>query len=174
MYKRQIHLEVTDAPVDFAAGHVDVALRYGAGQYPAATAERIMNETVSPVCSPDYRERMGGLRAPADLAMCRLIHEIGMSTTWERWFSMMQLPYPKPRGPGYSHGSMSIEAAIRGEGVALGRSVLVAEDLAAGRLVSLFPHAKLDVEWGYDLAYATGNQDHPKVRAFRSWIKGEV
>ncbi|WP_336740462.1 transcriptional regulator GcvA [Aureimonas altamirensis] len=169
-----IHLEVTDAPVDFAAGHVDVALRYGAGQYPAATAERIMNETVSPVCSPDYRERMGGLRAPADLAMCRLIHENGMSTTWERWFSMMQLPYPKPRGPGYSHGSMSIEAAIRGEGVALGRSVLVAEDLAAGRLVSLFPHAKLDVEWGYDLAYATGNQDHPKVRAFRSWIKGEV
>lgn len=169
-----IHLEVTDAPVDFAAGDVDVALRYGAGQYPAAMAERIMNETVSPVCSPDYRDRMGGLRSPSDLATCQLIHEIGMNTTWERWFSMMELPYPKSRGPGYSHGSMSIEAAIRGEGVALGRSVLVAEDLAAGRLVSLFPQAKLEVEWGYDLAYGTSNQDHPKVRAFRSWIAGEA
>lgn len=167
-------LEVADAPIDFAAGHVDVALRYGAGQYPAAAAERIMNETVSPVCTPDYRDRMGGLLSPADLGGCQLIHEIGMTTTWERWFSTMGLPYPKMRGPGYTLGSMSIEAAIRGEGVALGRSVLVAEDIVAGRLVSLFPQAKLDVEWGYDLVYRTGNQDDPKVRAFRNWITDEV
>lgn len=169
-----IHLEVTDAPVDFAGGHVDVALRYGAGQYPAAAAERIMNETVTPVCAPDYRDGMGGLRSPSELAKCQLVHEIGMNTTWERWFAMMELPYPRTRGPGYSLGSMSIEAAIRGEGVALGRSVLVAEDIAAGRLVALFPQAKLEVEWGYDLVYRTGNQNHPKVRAFRNWMAEEV
>lgn len=169
-----VHLDVTDTPVDFAAGHVDVALRYGAGVYPFAAAERIMNETVSPVCAPDYVARMGGLASPADLARCQLIHEIGMTTTWERWFAAMGLPYPKTRGPGYSHGSMSIEAAIRGEGVALGRSVLVAEDLAQGRLVEPFPKSRLDVEWGYDLVYRIGNQDHPKVRAFRAWISGEV
>lgn len=169
-----VHLEVTDVPVDFATGHVDVALRYGAGQYPAAAAERIMNETVSPVCAPAYRDRMGGISSPADLGGCQLIHEIGMNTTWERWFSMMDLPHPKTRGSGYSLGSMAIEAAIRGEGVALGRSVLVAEDLAAGRLVALFPKAKLEVEWGYDLVYRIGNQNHPKVRAFRSWIAEEI
>lgn len=170
----EIHLEVTDAPTDFAAGHVDVALRYGAGQYSGATAERMMNETVSPVCSPDYQGRMGGLASVDDLAGCRLIHEIGMNATWERWFSMMELPYPKTRGPGYSLGSMSIEAAIRGEGVALGRSVLVAEDLTAGRLVSLFPQARLEVELGYDLVYRIGNQDHPKVRAIRNWMADEA
>jgi len=169
-----IHLDVTDTPVDFAAGRVDVALRYGNGVYPGATAERIMNETVSPVCAPAYRDRMDGLKSPRDLARCVLIHEIGMTMTWQRWFEAMDLPYPKTRGPGYSHGSMSIEAAIRAEGVALGRSVLVAEDLTAGRLVSLFPKAKLEVEWGYDLVYRIGNGDHPKVRAFRSWILGEV
>lgn len=169
-----IVLEVTDAPVDFAAGRVDVALRYGTGEYPTSAAERIMNETVSPVCSPDYRERMGGLRSPEDLAGCRQIHEIGMNTTWERWFAMMGLPYPQARGPGYTLGSMSIEAAIRGEGVALGRSVLVTEDLAAGRLVALFPQDRLEVEWGYDLVYRVGNRDHPKVCAFRDWITQEV
>lgn len=170
----EIMLEVTDAPIDFAAGHVDVALRYGTGEYPAAAAERIMNETVSPVCSPDYHDRMGGLGSPSDLAKCQLIHEIGMTTTWERWFSMMELPCPKSRGPGYTLGSMSIEAAIRGEGVALGRSILVAEDLAAGRLVALFPHARLEVEWGYDLVYRMGNRNHPKVCAFRNWLAQEV
>ncbi len=99
-----VHLEVTDAPVDFSLCQIDVALRYGAGQYPAATAERIMNETVVPVCSPEYRDRAGGLRTPEDLTRCRLIHEIGMNTTWERWFAWMELPYPNARGPGYSHG----------------------------------------------------------------------
>jgi LysR family transcriptional regulator, glycine cleavage system transcriptional activator len=142
-----VHLEVTDAAIDFATGHVDVALRYGDGRYPHAAAERIMNETVSPVCSPEYRERMGGIGVPRDLFKCQLIHEIGMNTTWERWFAMMNLPYPGTRGPGYSHGSMSIDAAIRGAGVALGRSVLVAEDLAGEKLVSPFPKAALEVEW---------------------------
>lgn len=51
-------------------------------------------------------------------------------------------------------GSMSIEAAIRREGVALGRSMLVAEGLAAGRLVALFPHARLAVKWGHDFVTA--------------------
>lgn len=169
-----IHLEVTDAPADFSNGHVDVALRYGNGQYAFASAERIMNETISPVCSPGYREKMGGLRRIEEIGQCQLIHEIGMPATWERWFGAMRLPFPGTRGPGYSHGSMSIDAAIQGAGVALGRSVLVAEDLAARRLVSLFPEAKLDVEWGYDLLYRTGNRDHPKVAVLRDWIDGEV
>ncbi len=169
-----VHLEVTDAPVDFATGHVDVALRYGTGVYPLATAERIMNETVSPVCSPDFRIRMGGLRSPEELAGCRLVHEIGLKATWEQWFAMMGLPAIKMRGPGYSHGSMSIEAAIRGEGVALGRSVLVAEDVAEGRLVALFPEATLEAEWGYDLVFRVGEGGHPKVCAFRDWIIDEV
>lgn len=169
-----VHLDVTDAPIDFAAGRVDVALRYGAGIYPGAAAERFLNETVSPVCAPHYANRMGGISAPADLARCQLIHEIGMTTTWERWFAMMRLPYPQMRGPGFTHGSMSIDAAIRGEGVALGRSVLVAEDLREGRLVALLPSHRLDVEWGYDLVYRIGNQDHPKVDAFRRWLLAEV
>lgn len=133
-----------------------------------------MNETVSPVCAPDYRDRMGGLASPEELSRCVLIREIGMNTTWERWFAMMDLPPGNMRGPGYSLGSMSIDAGIRGEGVALGRSVLVAEDLAAGRLVAPFPQARLDVEWGYDLVYRTGNQDNLKVRAFRNWVVQEV
>ncbi|HRP78948.1 MAG TPA: transcriptional regulator GcvA [Aquamicrobium sp.] len=169
-----VQLEVTDNEVDFARDQVDVAMRYGSGSYPRATAERIMNETVSPVCSPDYRDRMGGLRSPEELAGCRLVHEIGLKATWERWFAMMGLPAARMRGPGYSHGSMSIEAAIRGEGVALGRGVLVAEDLAAGRLVALFPESRMEVEYGYDLVFRTGNQDHPKVRAFRDWMADEV
>ena len=169
-----VQLEVTDNLVDFAKGRVDVVVRYGAGSYPHAATERVMGETITPVCAPAFRDRMGGLRSPDELASCRLVHEIGMTATWEHWFAMAGVPAARARGPGYSHGSMSIEAAIRGEGVALGRSVLVAEDVAAGRLVELFPDARLAVEWGYDLVYRTGNRNHPKVRAFRDWMADEV
>ncbi len=169
-----VHLEVTDNDVDFTKGLVDVAVRYGTGRYSNAAAERMMNETITPVCAPDYRDRMGGLRTPEALAACKLVHENGMTATWEHWFSMMGVAARRTRGPGYSHGSMSIEAAIRGEGVALGRSVLVAEDLAAGRLVALFPDARLEVEPGYDLVYRPEHRDHPKVRAFRHWMSEEV
>ncbi len=169
-----VQLDVTDNEVDFTKGRVDVAVRYGAGRYPHAAAERMMNETITPVCTPAFRDRMGGLRSPQGLAACPLVHEIGMTATWEHWFAMMGVPAARIRGPGYSHGSMSIEAAIRGEGVALGRSVLVAEDLAAGRLVELFPDARLEVEWGYDLVFRAGGRDHPKVRAFRDWMADEV
>ncbi|MCM8733172.1 transcriptional regulator GcvA [Azospirillum sp. A1-3] len=169
-----VQLEVTDVEIDFAKSQTDVAMRYGNGRYPNAESERIMNETVSPVCSPGYRERMGGLRTAKDIASARLIHENGMKADWHQWFGMMGIPTPAARGPGYSHGSMSIEAAIRGEGVALGRSVLVSEDIAAGRLVALFPEARLDVEHGYDLVYPMGQRDHPKVCAVRAWIKDEV
>jgi len=169
-----VHLDVTDAPIDFLAGNIDVVLRYGNGRYENAVAERLMDETISPVCAPDYRARMGGIVEPEALMQCQLIHEIGMPSTWAHWFAMMGLRSSGLKGPGFSRGSMTIEAAIRGEGVALGRSVLVAEDVAAGRLVSLFPDAKLDVEWGYDLVYRVGHQNDPKVRAFRSWIADEV
>ncbi len=169
-----IHLEVADIDIDASKSEADVAIRYGAGRYARGDAERVMNETVSPVCSPGYRQQAGGLRSASDLTGCRLIHENGMKADWGQWFEMMGLPAPQARGPGYSHGSMSIEAAIRGEGVALGRSVLVAEDITAGRLVALFPDDRLAVEYGYDLVYPAGDHDNPKVRAFRDWIAGEV
>jgi LysR family transcriptional regulator, glycine cleavage system transcriptional activator len=69
---------------------------------------------------------------------------------------------------------MAIEAAIRGEDVALGRSVLVTEDIAAGRLVALFPQIRSKAERGYDLVYRAGNQEHPKVCALRDWLADEI
>ncbi|WP_371680552.1 hypothetical protein [Microvirga sp. KLBC 81] len=58
--------------------------------------------------------------------------------------------------------------------MALGRSVLVAEDLAAGRLVAPFPQIRLQAERGYDLVHRPDNRDHPKVRAVREWLTDEI
>lgn len=170
-----IHLDVTDINVDLGDGQVDAAIRYGTGHYPRVIAERILEETVTPVCSPAYRAKMGGLATTASLADCTLLHEDRMLANWEQWFALARIDRIRNRGgPAYSHGSIAIEAAIRGEGVTLGRSVLVADDIAAGRLVALFPRLRLKAERGYDLVYRTGNGDDPKVRALRRWLADEV
>jgi LysR family glycine cleavage system transcriptional activator len=56
----------------------------------------------------------------------------------------------------------------------LGRSVLVADDIAAGRLVAPFPQIQLDAGRAYYLVYREGNRDHPKVRALRAWLDDEI
>ena len=170
-----VHLDVTDINVDLDNGQVAAALRYGSGRYPRVLAERMLEETVTPVCSPAYRAEAGGLASPASLADCTLLHEDRMLANWEQWFALAGVHKARSgRGPAYSHGSMAIEAAIRGEGVALGRSALVADDIAAGRLVAPFPQVRLKAERGYDLVYRNGDRDHPKVRAVRDWLAEEI
>jgi LysR family glycine cleavage system transcriptional activator len=170
-----VHLDVTDVPVDLNDGRIDAALRYWTGRYPNGQGERLLEETVTPVCSPAYLAQAGGLPTPSDLTACTLMHEERMLANWEQWFALAGVKKVRSaRGPVYSHGSMAIEAAIQGEGVTLGRSALVADDIAAGRLVAPFPHIQLDAGPSYYLVYRNGNRDHPKVCALREWLDDEI
>ena len=56
------------------------------------------------------------------------------------------------RGPTFLSSDHAIAAAVRGEGVALGRSALVADDLAAGRLVRPFAFS-LPAGFAYYVVY---------------------
>jgi LysR family glycine cleavage system transcriptional activator len=67
-----------------------------------------------------------------------------------------------------------LQAAIDGHGVALARSVMAHDDVAAGRLVSLFPDVNLASELAYYLVYPRENASLPKVQAFRGWIAQEA
>src|SRR3546814_11135332 len=96
------------------------------------------------------------------------------SPNCERWLAAAGVAGTRSRGPTLSHGSLTIEAALRGEGVALGRSVLVAEDVAAGRLVEPFPQIRLPAGRGYDLVHRPGEEDDPRILALREWLKEEI
>lgn len=170
-----VQMEVTDVNVDLRVGHVDAAIRYGFGRYPNVISERVLEESVTPVCSPTYLSQAGGLNSAPDVLRCTLLHEAGMLADWTQWFALAGLSRKRPpRGPTFSHGSMAVEAAIRGEGIALARSTLVADDIAAGRLVAPFPDLRLKAERGYDLVYRVGERDHPKIQALRSWLRQEI
>lgn len=170
-----IQLDVTDVNVDLNDSQVDAAIRYGPGNYRGVSSERILDETVTPVCSPGYREAKNGLTEIKELSDCVLLHEYRMLANWEAWFEMAgEKNFRCHQGPLWTLGSMATEAAIRGEGVALGRSVLIADDVAAGRLVVPFPQYKLKAERGYDLVYRSDSQDSFKISILRQWLSEEI
>jgi LysR family glycine cleavage system transcriptional activator len=69
--------------------------------------------------------------------------------------------------------TFAVEAAVHGDGVVHGRSALVADDLAAGRLVRPFDLA-VRAASEYYVVYPSGALRQRKVRAFRDWLLAEV
>lgn len=145
---------------------VDVAIRYGRGDWPGLTSVKIMSEELFPVCAPRVADR---LKSPHDLAGSTLLHD-ELREDWAMWFAAAGLSGVDPaRGPGFDDSGLLIQAAIEGLGVALGRSVLVKGDLEAGRLARPFDIA-IPAEFAYYLVYPPDLEAAPKIEVFRHWL----
>jgi LysR family glycine cleavage system transcriptional activator len=168
-----VRITTSDQLADFAGDGVDMAIRYGRGDWPGLSVERLMTEEVFPVCSPALLERGPALGEPADLAHHVLLHD-ELREDWRMWLMAAGADIVDwRRGPGYFHSNLVVQAAIAGEGVALGRSVLVADGLAEGRLVRPFD-VSLPVEFAYYVVCPEAFAERPKVKAFRQWLLGEA
>ncbi len=158
---------------DFAGGDVDVSIRYGRGEYPGMRADWLMTEDIFPVCSAALLERPHALRDPRDLEHEVLLHDDGHGD-WRTWLLAAGVDRVDPaRGPIFTDSSMLIEAAMAGQGVALARGVLAADELAAGRLVRPFT-LSLPTEYAYYLVCPRDMAEQPKIAAFREWLLGEA
>jgi LysR family glycine cleavage system transcriptional activator len=134
----EVRLVTSERLADFVSDGIDIAVRYGRGQYPGLKAELLMEEGVFPVCSPKLLEGPHPLRAPADLKHHTLIHD-DFHIDWSMWLRTAGVEGVDPhRGPRLHSSDHAVQAAVQGEGVVLGRSGLVGDDLAAGRLVRPF------------------------------------
>ena len=157
----------------------DVAIRYLPGPFPGCHVDPLMPEHVFPVCSPALLRNGPPLKKPADLKHHRLLHDEGMQPVpgfpdWQRWLEVAGVPDVEvQRGPRLSISSMVVQAAVRGEGVALARSVLVADEIAAQRLVPLFDVPYPEV-FHYYLVTSASSANQKKTRIFREWILGEA
>ncbi|NCF29643.1 MAG: transcriptional regulator GcvA [Gammaproteobacteria bacterium] len=158
---------------DFAGGDVDVSIRYGRGKYPGLRADWLMTEDIFPVCSPALLEGPHPLRDPQDLEHQVLLHDDGHGD-WRTWLLAAGVERVDPtRGPIFTDSGMVIQASMAGQGVALARAVLAADELAAGRLVRPFT-LSLPSEYAYYLVCPANTAEHPKIAAFRDWLLSEA
>lgn len=168
-----IRLATSDVAADYDRDGIDIGIRYGRGVWPGLIAEELMHEDIFPVCAPELMQRGPGLNSLADLRHYPLIHD-DMTEDWNMWLNAAGLRDIDPtRGTGYTHSNLVIQAAINGEGVALGRGLLVADPINAGKLITPFDLA-LTAEYRYYVASTETNYDRPKVRVFRDWLMREA
>ncbi len=168
-----VRLSTSEKLADFVNDGIDIAIRYGSGRYPGIKAELLMREEVFPVCSPLLLEGPHPLKSAADLKHHTLIHD-DFNIDWAMWLKSAGVDGIDPhRGPRFESSFHAVQAAIQGEGVVLGRSPLVADDLKAGRLVRPFS-VSLPADLAYYVAYPAQTSQRPKVRAFRDWLFEEV
>ena len=168
-----VRITITDRLVDFARDDVDLGIRYGRGHYPGLNVVRLLTEDIFPVCSPALLRGENPLRSPADLHYHTLLHD-DMREDWRMWLMAATVADVDPtRGPAFSHSHLVIQAAADGQGVALGRGALVAQDLAAGRLVKPFD-ISLAAEYAYYVVTPTAAAEQPKITAFRDWLLEEA
>ncbi len=154
---------------DFNREAVDVVLRYGQGDWPGLRADKFMTEDIFPVCAPGLLDGEHPLRSPEDLRHHTLLHD-DYYEDWRKWLLAAGVEgVDDSRGPVYEDSANLLQAAIAGEGVALGRSALAADDLAEGRLVKPFD-ISLPVEYAYYVVAPEALAERPKVAAFRDWV----
>ena len=175
-----VRLDTSLKPVDFIAQRVDIGVRYGSGTWQGLTAEKLMDEEVYPVCSPALLRRGRQMKAPADLARQTLIHDLSMDShagfpSWDAWLRNAGVRgVSTARGMKINSSAAVLQAAIEGHGVALARSVMAQDDVAAGRLVRLFPEIVFQSPLAYHVVYRADCAGLPKVAAFRDWLLKEA
>jgi len=154
--------------VDFAEDGVDMGIRHGTGDWPHLDVTRLCPEWFFPVCSSGYAAE-AGIEAPMDLAHCRLLHD-QERTRWREWFAAFGVSETATRsGPIFSDTSLSIDAAVAGQGVALARSALAGLDLKAGRLIRPVRES-IAAPIAYWLVCPKATAQADRIADFRDWL----
>jgi DNA-binding transcriptional LysR family regulator len=177
-----VDLMLTDAVVDLVAERVDVAVRSGVLHDSSLVAVPLLQTRYRVVASPAWvRESGQGLRAPQDLQHCDCL-SFSLPGFREKWLFGRKEDGPrtvvvvKPRLL-MTNGLALRECALAGMGATPLPDWLIDEDVAAGRLVDLFPRhhvAFVDAPTGIWLVYPSRSYVPAKVRAFIDFVRKSI
>jgi len=144
-------------------GDAELEVLHEDPRLPGATL--LMHEQVTPLAAPALRARLPERPAPADLARLPLLRT--PIEPWAPWFRAAGLPWPEPEaGPSLVDLGMTLEAAVAGQGVALGRPSLALAWLASGALVPL-----VDLAAEPPRQYVARHADEPVAAALAGWLQ---
>ncbi len=164
---------------DFRGDQIDIAVRFGFGDYSGLVVDKLIDESVVPLCSPALMAGEHPLETPDDLRHHSLLHDESIqfdSTTpdWAMWLKAAGVSgVDASRGAHFSYADHAIQAAINGAGVVLGRHSLAAADIAAGHLVMPFALC-LPLAPAYYVVLPEAALERSNVAAFRDWLLAEA
>ncbi|QOZ27816.1 transcriptional regulator GcvA [Bradyrhizobium sp. CCBAU 51753] len=166
-----LHIKSGQPLANFKSDGVDIAIRFGTGDWKGLRAIKLLDEAFFPVCSPS----LNGGRLPKDpVAMLAGPLLIDRNLSWRAWFKSAGLTLDRDiAGTSFTDSNALMEAAVMGQGIALGRKSFTRSDILAGRLVRLSDHS-LRVAYCHYAVYPVASESNPALRAFRDWLIEEA
>ena len=169
---------VASSPVyDLTSEGVDIAVRYGSGEWPAVDAIRLFDNEIWPVCSPRYIEKTGPIQKSEDLLRHSLLHLSKFDRNWVTWDSFLKdigiEGETSGRGFTFDNYMVLIQSALRGEGIALCGRRLAEDFIEQGDLVRPID-ASLSSDRGFWLLRPKETQMSAQARQFHDWLLNEA
>ena len=160
---------VANAPTDFEREDIDIAVTYGDGNWAGVVSEPLLPLDFFPICSPAFLVNDKPLTNLNNLRYYTLLHDAGHEG-WHEWLALAGVEGINPdKGNIIDDTNVLIQAAIDGQGVALGSSAFIQDLLDSGRLVRPF-----DITLRNDNAYYVvcppSHLNNPAVLAFKDWL----
>jgi len=168
----QIVLTTNRQLVTLQRGVMDLAVRYGHGQWPGIESVPLCAGRLVPVCAPALLGRKQRNITAQELAKMPLLHDMS-AQYWGRFFRTQSVRAEQSRTVRvYDDSNVVIQLAIEGEGVALQSPLLVQDDIAAGRLV-VPGNMGMSCDLSYHLAYPAGSAQDPVLARILQWLLAE-
>ena len=166
-----LHIKTGQSLANFKSDGVDIAIRFGTGDWKGLRSIKLLDEEFFPVCNPG----LNGGRLPKDPAS--ILSEpllIDRNLSWRAWFKSAGLKLDRDiAGTSFTDTNALMEAAVAGQGIALGRLSFTRSDILAGRLVRLSEHS-LRVAYCHYAVYPIVSESNPALVAFRDWLIEEA
>ena len=172
----EIRLEASDRVVDLQAEDIDLAIRWIPRDKMSAGATLLIDDVVTPALSPRLLQGRR-LDTPAQLASWPLLDlDSGVPGTrwlnWQTWFDFAGAGSVEPTAGRlvFSFLDQAVQAAIRGQGVALVRSPFLQDCVASGDLVMPFARLRMPAGYRHVLLVNPAGAQRPHVEAFIGWL----
>jgi len=164
----ELSIHTSPEPVDFTQTNFHAALRMTQGPTAGLYNEKLLDEWFLPVCSPEMLARHGPVRAPADLKRYPLLRSADES--WSIWRRPGTDIDWRERGAAFDDSLTVLAAAEQGQGLALTRWTLAAQDLANGRLVRASAQV-LPCPRSYYFVCPESYMELPKLQQLLAWLR---
>jgi len=166
----QVHTS-TDL-VDFVKTGIHAGIRFGGGTWPRLHSEKIVGEWLVPVCTPALLDKLGPVASANDLTHYRLLH-----STYEPWTAWLLDGGPEEvwptSGAAFDDAVAIVRAAEDGQGLALARWSLVADEVKGGRLAVASPRIVASAH-AYYFVCPPSHLTLDKVALFRDWLRTQA
>lgn len=157
------------AAVDYGREEIDIAVTYGKGDWTGVTVDKLLSLDFFPVCSPAFLANDKPLTDIGNLRYYALLHDANYEC-WRDWLALAGVDdIDANRGTVIDDTNVLMQAAIDGQGIALGSSTFVADLLESGRLVRPFDVTLVN-DFAYYVVCPEAHLKNPAVRAFKEWL----